>query len=893
MSLKTDKKYLIKYTIIFILLTLIIFNQYIFGDKVYIFTDIGSDTNVSFWPVYKYLIESIKNGDLSLWSFNIGIGGSIFSLGIFLFDPFNLILILSPIKYLPYGLLIANILKMYLMGIGLFYLLKKFNVKEKIAILGAIIWSFNGFIMLWGQHYMFATTIMLFTYVVLGIEVFLRENKKVIFIVSMTLLLMNSAYMGYTVTIFIFVYGLLRYLFENKFKIKEFVRYYIRLISLYLTAIGCSAIIFLPMCYQLLTSPRVKDADSIIPSLIADKYTLASSFARLFSNNIMGINEYIGNLNYYESIILSTSVVVLLLIPQIFSFIKNKRKRYIIFISMIIGIISVSSPMVAYVFNGFTTIAYRWSFVIMLPMVLCAFISLNYIYEKKILSKLNLIISTIVVLLIFILSIFFIVNNSGIISNEIKMLEIAIQVIIIIVFIITNYIVLMFYVKRRSNVFIAMLSIVVLSELIFLNYPTVNNRTNITKDYLTNNHGYYDGTIEAVDLMEDKSFYRVAKEYKSVYINDQYFQGYYGLESYLSLNTAGYIEFCEQYDNFIAGYVNWISDIRGDKNIRSILGVKYILDKYNKIDNEYSYYNKLNEIDVYKNDSTFPLGVTYDNYILKDEFFKEIPLADKSQVMLNTVVLKNDVNYIDRYKYLKENIQGDEIPYIITYNNLKNLEVKDNNISYVYINENSSIDFEINSVCDEPIVLGFDIDIESPMIGHLYYTKENGEEEEYSFVINHVMKTYGLPIDYNKVKNIRLSLGHGNQEVKINNIKIYKKKDILSSALNNKDLFNITEFKEDKITGTISNERDKVLVFSIPYDNGWKITVDNKKVETFNANGGLLGIKLEAGNHNIVLNYMPKGLIIGMCISIITYVILTIFYITGNTKKNVRKSRNN
>ena len=179
------------------------------------------------------------------------------------------------------------------------------------------------------------------------------------------------------------------------------------------------------------------------------------------------------------------------------------------------------------------------------------------------------------------------------------------------------------------------------------------------------------------------------------------------------------------------------------------------------------------------------------------------------------------------------------------------------------------------------------------MIGHLYYTKENGEEEEYSFVINHVMKTYGLPIDYNKVKNIRLSLGHGNQEVKINNIKIYKKKDILSSALNNKDLFNITEFKEDKITGTISNERDKVLVFSIPYDNGWKITVDNKKVETFNANGGLLGIKLEAGNHNIVLNYMPKGLIIGMCISIITYVILIIFYITGKTKKNVRKSRNN
>ena len=42
-------------------------------------------------------------------------------------------------------------------------------------------------------------------------------------------------------------------------------------------------------------------------------------------------------------------------------------------------------------------------------------------------------------------------------------------------------------------------------------------------------------------------------------------------------------------------------------------------------------------------------------------------------------------------------------------------------------------------------------------------------------------------------------------------------------------------------------------MFSIPYDDGWKITVDGKEAEQYRIGEALMGIDLEAGTHQIVL----------------------------------------
>ena len=66
--------------------------------------------------------------------------------------------------------------------------------------------------------------------------------------------------------------------------------------------------------------------------------------------------------------------------------------------------------------------------------------------------------------------------------------------------------------------------------------------------------------------------------------------------------------------------------------------------------------------------------------------------------------------------------------------------------------------------------------------------------------------------------------------------------------------------KDGKIRGTIDADQDGTLLFSLPYDTGWKVKVDGKTVETYAVGRSLLGIDLTEGSHEIALDYTAPGL---------------------------------
>ena len=95
--------------------------------------------------------------------------------------------------------------------------------------------------------------------------------------------------------------------------------------------------------------------------------------------------------------------------------------------------------------------------------------------------------------------------------------------------------------------------------------------------------------------------------------------------------------------------------------------------------------------------------------------------------------------------------------------------------------------------------------------------------------------------------------------------------------------FKITEYKKDnKLLGTISPEKDNQLYLTtIPYDKGWTIKLDNKKIDYDICLDAFICFKANKTNKNIKLSYTPVGLKIGTIISLIT-LIITIIY----TRKN-------
>ena len=118
--------------------------------------------------------------------------------------------------------------------------------------------------------------------------------------------------------------------------------------------------------------------------------------------------------------------------------------------------------------------------------------------------------------------------------------------------------------------------------------------------------------------------------------------------------------------------------------------------------------------------------------------------------------------------------------------------------------------------------------------------------------------------------------------------------------LRNRQL-NVTSFEETKIQGNVSLDEDCAFFTSIPYDSGWTVKVDGKKVEKEdfiyfskdddnNPEYTYLCFNIPAGEHTVEFSFMPDGLILGIAVSVVTVIALIIAAIIFSI---IRKKRAN
>lgn len=95
------------------------------------------------------------------------------------------------------------------------------------------------------------------------------------------------------------------------------------------------------------------------------------------------------------------------------------------------------------------------------------------------------------------------------------------------------------------------------------------------------------------------------------------------------------------------------------------------------------------------------------------------------------------------------------------------------------------------------------------------------------------------------------------------------------------------------MSGTYHADQATGLLLSIPYDKGWKVTVDGTAVELSPAYGGSMSlIEVSAGEHEIEMTYRSPGLSIGMIVSLASTIALiqAMWITTRNTKCGRAKS---
>jgi uncharacterized membrane protein YfhO len=95
-------------------------------------------------------------------------------------------------------------------------------------------------------------------------------------------------------------------------------------------------------------------------------------------------------------------------------------------------------------------------------------------------------------------------------------------------------------------------------------------------------------------------------------------------------------------------------------------------------------------------------------------------------------------------------------------------------------------------------------------------------------------------------------------------------------AARRQSAFRMDRVRQNRIEGSISCLTNGYLVFQMPFDDGWQVTVNEVPVAAQRVDIGLLGVPLTIGEHKVTLRYLPPFLRIGAAISLLSVLLLII-----------------
>ncbi len=649
-SILDHPKYLILLFTAVFLTCLVLFKSFLVGNKLFLFRDIGSDTFYSYYRFYYFLAEQIHNLEFSFWSFKMGVGTSVLTLYAFLYDPFSLVYFIAGPENVSFLLVYVYILKIILSALFTYFYFTYIKVGAIPAVICSFLFAFNGYLMLWGQHYFFSSSVVFLPLLLLALERFMSEGKWLLLLSTKALLLLNI-YFFYQIFIFVITYYLFRFYFDYGFDMKFFLRTTGKFIIIFFLAVGLVAVFIFPEYHLLKSSPRTSTEG--IMSIFRMQFLFNSYdyyfsiFSRLFSNNLQGIgSSYIGFLNYYESMQLYCGLLFLVTFPQAFILFDRKRK-IVISVGIFIVLVFLIFPFFARIMNGFQYATYRWGYnIIFVELILLASM-LKEIFEKREVNY-KLLITTIFILLI---SLVFINHRY---ANELAIYQYnVIKTWKSIAFILVYGAVLFFLTKNVFTKYVALaILIMTLSvEMVSEHSDTFGKRNVLTKgmeadkEALLNNQeidlfGYTNDVIKYLESIDD-TFFRVEKNRWISSMNDSVVQDYMGMDSYNSLNTPSYFEFIDTLNippvpnapaNLRMNILGWTSLQRPD--LANLLSVKYHLTKTEEVIPETSKFLKtIGDIHVFKRTEALPFGFVYDKYLDREKYFSMENITERDNLL--------------------------------------------------------------------------------------------------------------------------------------------------------------------------------------------------------------------------------------------------------------------
>ncbi len=663
---KTFERYALWITLGLIsVIILVIFFDFIMGNRYYLFKDIGSDSLNGYYPYILNSVRYLGEEGFPRWSFAMGMGQSIYpgSFG----DPFAFIINLMGTQKVAYGIILSDISK-YIVTCWLFFLyLRLLNLSKTSAMIGSLLFSLSGFMVVAGSWYTFSLEVVYMAFLLFAFEKLYKQNNWFFFPIAIALIGMYVPFNIYLYGLFLIIYMIFRFLTDDTPRFKNFLSLVLKMAGLTILGLLIGSVFFIPNLQRLIDSPRVTGNSSYFMTLMSKPvFSLAShdhyvtSIMRAFGNDLIGNgSNFKGWYNYLEAPLFYIGLLPLLLFTQVFSLI-GRRKKIIYAVFLVIYLVPVIFPFFRNAFWAFTGDYYR-GFSLFFSFILLLF-SLQVISELDKGKKVNLVILLITTGVLLVMLYYPYQNIDQVIRKDLQ------SVVMIFLFLYAIVLLLFNFIENRA-VLKTILVLLVCTELIYFNGKTVRERDTITRTEWQQKAGYNDYTVDAVSWLGDidKGFFRLNKDYSSGpaihrSVNDALVQDYYGTPCYSSFNQKYYIRFLEEAGVIEKGREDQSRWARGlsERPLLQIMGsVKYNLSTRDRSffqNMGYDSINKFGNVKLLKNRYFMPLGYTYDRYI-PISLFRKLSMAQRDFALLQAFIAEEPID--PAFSALKEFTIGD------------------------------------------------------------------------------------------------------------------------------------------------------------------------------------------------------------------------------------------
>lgn len=829
------------------------------------------DLNFQYISYLSYFRDSILSGQFNnfLYSFSMSIGNTMSGLDTYyLLNPLFIILLFFKSSNLTVAIYFITNLLIGIIGAAMFFYCthtKRVQLSLGFSMIFSLSYALMSYTIVYMSNIMWLPGVALLPLIGYGIEVLLSEGKGKLYFFSLALAILFNFYIGYMLCIFSLLFFVYNWLVLNRLTLNR-LKLTLPIIGKYIYLSISSVLI--NMIFLLPTISATALSKSSHTPTDFSFHSLINPF--LVIRSLLTINNVQSGLpNIYCGLF-----ICLLAIHYFLSNGVNLREKLLscsLLTAIYLGLQFQTLSVIWHVFKSPLGFPHRFSFIMSFMLIYLAMVSTkNMTQVKK--SKIYLIklFSVLTVtILVTILSLYY-----ANIHTSTKSLLLSITFI-------AFYLVLLHIVFQKKD-FLRKTAFVIIIAMLGTELFLTGQRSYTTADKNFNQNEYSTYVSENQKIIKsiqqnDPTFYRVEKNYMrdSAAFNDSMLLNYRGISHYsssldfntrMALMNLGYTSF----DSIWPSWINYNngSTVASD----TLLGIKYFISHNKQSDtgsiayfNDVSYSNSTTTL--YKNPFFLGMGIT-----ASDKLFHISSSQNnlfKYQNSIWTAFAKKDVRPVFKPVDFKKKFH--------------NLAIIDGQLHKIDSQKQSYIDLSY-IYNNNPIYLY----IENS-------TKYIGLSEQFQVVQEHSQMNYPT---YSNDGIIPLENNYSNRRVHFKLIfndpmdspiiDLYQLDTKTFSSLVNdlrKNTLHISKYSNTYIEAEVNSERNKDNLFlSIPYDNNWKISVNDKQVTAKKALRNFITIPLEEGENHIVMTYTNSTLLYGAIISIAYILLLCIVWFTRKRK---------